>query len=93
MANKCNKALKLLLDLLSVERVEKIDGEQVKSLIAKRVIPSELPAKASLEIWQDFLDSVKREVDFYNTKRKSYVFVNKILSVWILKLLLFAHLY
>merc|ERR1711983_489025 len=44
------------------------NGEQVKSLIAKRVIPSELPAKASLEIWQDFLDSVKREVDFYNTK-------------------------
>ena len=44
------------------------DCEQAKSLIAKRVIPSELPAKASLEIWQDFLDSVKREVDFYNTK-------------------------
>ena len=38
------------------------------SLIAKRVVPAELPAKASLEIWQDFLDSVKREVDFYNTK-------------------------
>ena len=38
------------------------------SLIAKRVVPAELPAKASLEIWHDFLDSVKREVDFYNTK-------------------------
>ena len=37
-------------------------------LIAKRVVPEELPPKASLEVWQDFLDSVKREVEFYNAK-------------------------
>ena len=43
-------------------------GDKHLSLIAKRVVPSELPSKASMELWQDFLDSVKREVDFYNTK-------------------------
>ena len=37
-------------------------------LIAKRVVPEELPAKGSLELWKDFLDSVKREVEFYNSK-------------------------
>ena len=28
-------------------------------------MPSELPAKANLTIWKDFLDSAEREVNFY----------------------------
>ncbi len=37
-------------------------------VVGKRVVPSELPAKANIELWQDFLDSVQREVDFYREK-------------------------
>ena len=40
-------------------------------IVAKRVVPKELPSKANLQLWQDFLKSVRREVDFYNKMSKS----------------------
>ena len=41
------------------------------TIVAKRVVPKELPSKANLQLWQDFLKSVRREVDFYNKMSKS----------------------
>jgi thiamine kinase-like enzyme len=40
------------------------------NLVAKRVVPSELPAKASLKLWEDFLESVKMEIQFYQQEQK-----------------------
>ena len=40
------------------------------TIIAKRVVPKELPSKANIQLWQDFLKSVRREVDFYNNISK-----------------------
>ena len=40
-------------------------------MIGKRVVPSELPAKANLTIWKDFLDSAEREVKFYQNLKPS----------------------
>lgn len=42
----------------------------VKSVIGKRVVPNELPAKANLDLWQDFLQSVERETLFYKNKSR-----------------------
>ena len=42
------------------------DKGEILKLVAKRVVPKELPSKANLKIWQDFLNSVDREVNFYN---------------------------
>ena len=37
----------------------------VVSVIGRRIVPGEIPAKPSLELWRDFIVSVKREIDFY----------------------------
>ena len=41
------------------------NGEQ-KDVMVKRIVPSELPEKPSLEIWQGFIVSVRTEIEFYN---------------------------
>ena len=38
--------------------------------MAKRVVPKELPSKANLQLWEDFLASVRREVNFYKDMSK-----------------------
>ena len=40
------------------------------TIVAKRVVPKELPSKENIQLWQDFLKSVRREVDFYNNVSK-----------------------
>ena len=47
------------------------DKNENLTIVAKRVVPKELPSKANLQLWQDFLKSVRREVDFYNKMSKS----------------------
>lgn len=37
------------------------------NLIVKRVVPNELPPKASPEAWLDYLESVEREVKYYQS--------------------------
>ena len=44
-----------------------------RSIIGKRMVPSELPAKANLTIWKDFLESAKREVEFYQNLKNTKI--------------------
>ena len=46
------------------------DGLSTKRVIVKRIVPKELPSKPSLEVWKEFVASVKREVDFYKELEK-----------------------
>ena len=41
-----------------------------RTIVAKRVVPKELPSKANLQLWEDFLASVRREVNFYKDMSK-----------------------
>jgi len=48
----------------------KTKDDQCLSLIGKRVIPSELPPKANMQMWVSFAESVRREIDFYGLIEK-----------------------
>ena len=36
-----------------------------RNIIVKRIVPTELPEKPSLDIWRGFITSVRTEIDFY----------------------------
>ena len=47
-------------------RISRMDENAAPiSVIGKRIVPEEIPAKSSSEVWRDFLISVKREINFY----------------------------
>jgi len=51
---------------LEVEgRQGETDRTQTKSFLVKRIVPKELPPKASEEIWREFVKSIRTEIEFY----------------------------
>ena len=48
----------------------KNQNRDFRTIVAKRVVPKELPSKANLQLWEDFLASVRREVNFYKDMSK-----------------------
>jgi len=44
--------------------MESSAGERRK-LVCKRIVPAELPEKKNLQVWKTFLQSVRREMNFY----------------------------
>eukprot|EP00088_Acartia_fossae_P049511 TRINITY_DN5457_c0_g1_i2.p1 TRINITY_DN5457_c0_g1~~TRINITY_DN5457_c0_g1_i2.p1 ORF type:complete len:272 (-),score=51.44 TRINITY_DN5457_c0_g1_i2:425-1240(-) len=51
--------------------VDSGDSSVTSRYMAKRINPKELPDKASKEIWQEFVQSVRKETDFYKEVMKA----------------------
>ena len=41
------------------------EAGQTKRLVCKRIVPAELPDKKDVKVWQQFLRTVRKEINFY----------------------------
>ncbi|XP_059078445.1 uncharacterized protein LOC131876920 [Tigriopus californicus] len=50
---------------IQLEGLDDQGQSQRRHLIAKRIVPGELPPKSNMVMWKQFVESVQREIDFY----------------------------
>lgn len=50
---------------IHLEGFDENEQPQSKRLMAKRIVPGELPPKSNMDMWKQFVESVQREIDFY----------------------------